>query len=106
MVKQRNSMIESEIMLEKSLATFSETDKLAAQRSRLAVWPQEARERLKPAAGYRKRKRQRSSSAGARAGAPGASARKGPRAQNEKGGRRPRATPGLRPPAQKKKRRP
>lgn len=37
MVKQRNSMIESEIMLEESLATFSETDKLAAQRRRLAV---------------------------------------------------------------------
>lgn len=55
MVKQRNSMIESEIMLEESLATFSVTDKLAAQRSKLAVWPQEARERLKPAAGYRKR---------------------------------------------------
>ena len=37
MVKQRNSMIESEIMLEESLATFSESDKLAAQRRRLAV---------------------------------------------------------------------
>lgn len=37
MVKQRNSMIESEIMLEESLATFSETDKLAAQRRRVAV---------------------------------------------------------------------
>ena len=36
MVKQRNSMIESELTLEESLATFSETDKLAAQRSKLA----------------------------------------------------------------------
>ncbi len=29
MVKQRNSMIENEIMLEENLATFSEIDKLA-----------------------------------------------------------------------------
>ena len=83
MVKQRNSMIESEITLEESLATFSETDKLAAQRSKLAVWPQEARERLKPAAGYRKRNRQRLGSAGARADAPGTSAGKGPRAKEK-----------------------
>ena len=36
MVKQRNSMIENEIMLEENLATFSETDKLAlaAQQAR------------------------------------------------------------------------
>ena len=30
-------MIENEIMLEENLATFSEIDKLAVQRSRLAV---------------------------------------------------------------------
>lgn len=29
MVKQKNSMIENEIMLEENLATFSEIDKLA-----------------------------------------------------------------------------
>ena len=36
MVKQRNSMIESEIMLEENLATFSKIDKLAvtAQQTR------------------------------------------------------------------------
>ena len=36
MVKQRNSMIESKIMLEENLATFSEIDKLAvtAQQTR------------------------------------------------------------------------
>ena len=36
MVKQRNSMIENEIMLEENLATFSEIDKLpvAAQQTR------------------------------------------------------------------------
>ena len=36
MVKQRNSMIENEIMLKENLATFSEIDKLAlaAQQTR------------------------------------------------------------------------
>lgn len=36
MVKQRNSMIENEVMLEENVATFSEIDKLAvaAQQTR------------------------------------------------------------------------